>query len=62
MTTNSCDTNVCNMNKEGNGEIPEDSLRNWAIFIDENCHSIYCDRRYTTRCCKWGKFKSIGTN
>ena len=53
---NTCGTNSCQMNHDGDGTIPEELKEKWNEFITENCGSLDCPRRFTTRCCVWGKF------
>ncbi|MFZ2189627.1 MAG: hypothetical protein WA057_00360 [Candidatus Magasanikiibacteriota bacterium] len=53
---NTCGTNSCKMNHEGDGTIPEELKEKWNEFIEKNCNSINCNRRHTTKCCVWGTF------
>jgi hypothetical protein len=55
--SDNCNTNVCQRQTTGDGTIPAELTDKWNIYITENCDSLDCPRRYTTRCCVWGKFK-----
>lgn len=55
--SNSCNSTSCKMNHNEDGTIPQDLQDTWNIFIEKNCRSVDCDRRYTTKCCIWGDFE-----
>ena len=55
--TNICGTNSCQMNHDGDGTIPKELEEKWNEFIENNYGSLDCPRRFTTKCCVWGKFE-----
>ncbi|MFA6426930.1 MAG: hypothetical protein WCW16_00580 [Candidatus Magasanikbacteria bacterium] len=55
--TNTCGTNSCNMNHDGDGTVPKKLEEKWKDFIEKSCSSVDCARRYTTKCCVWGAFE-----
>ncbi|MBT3539472.1 hypothetical protein HOF40_02215 [Candidatus Parcubacteria bacterium] len=55
--TNTCGTDSCKMNHDGDGTIPKELKEKWNEFIEKNCPSVDCARRYTTKCCVWGEFE-----
>lgn len=56
--TNTCNTNSCKMNHDGDGTIPKELEEKWNVYIENNCPSTDCPRRHTTKCCVWGNLES----
>ena len=51
--------NVCRSDYSGDGNIPTELVDQWEKYISQNCSSLHCSRRYSTRCCVWGNFKDF---
>lgn len=49
------------MNHDGDGTIPKELDEKWNKFIEKNCPSVDCSRRYTTKCCVWGQFEETNS-
>jgi len=48
---------VCRSKYIGGGVIDAALRQEWGEFIKDRCAKTECERRYTTRCCKWGDFE-----
>lgn len=55
--TNSCNVVSCKMNHDGDGKIPDNLQKEWGVFVEKNCGSVNCSRRFTTKCCIWDNFE-----